>query len=432
MAPPTAETGPVAGPSLGDRVRELRLSRGLTQEELAATRFSKEYLSQIERGRARPTSATIAWLARRLGADADYLEHGIGAKLDLVLRAEEQLERHEYAAVCDALAGSVLPDSLELRARLAESWARMYLGEIEQALALLERARALAGDEELANVLYRIGCCEYKRARIDEAEALFTEALALAERVGAPDRLRAHVHEWRSRCYRRRRDWAAAGEDVERALELATHADGETHAHALFQASLVADRKGQLGRARRLAKEAWAIYDELGDRQNAGRLLNNLGVFEHQLGNTERAEECLQEAFALALELGNDADAAQAVSSLARVLLDGGRYDEVTKHARHALELLRGRVDYLDELGNAQIVLGRALLELGELDEAEASFAGAEAAFSGLASSSHAAAAWTAQGDLALRRGDDRAAVDRYRQAALALHEDDLIGREVI
>jgi len=50
-------------PRLGDRVRQLRVSVGLTQSELARGRFSKEYISQIERGKTRPTPETVLWLA---------------------------------------------------------------------------------------------------------------------------------------------------------------------------------------------------------------------------------------------------------------------------------------------------------------------------------------------------------------------------------
>ena len=46
--------------SLGERLRELRTTRGLTQTDLAGDRFSKEYVSQIERGKTRPTPETIA------------------------------------------------------------------------------------------------------------------------------------------------------------------------------------------------------------------------------------------------------------------------------------------------------------------------------------------------------------------------------------
>ena len=434
MSSPTADIGVVLGDTLGERVRQLRRLRGLTQEELAGSRFTKEYLSQIERGVSRPTRDTVEWLAQRLGADPGFLETGVAGELEVVERAEQLLERQDYAAVCETLAGVALPGSLRLRALLAESWARMYLGELDEALELLRSAVELATDSEaLADVVYRMGCCEYKRSEVDAAEMLFTEALSLAEQGGGPDRLRAHIYEWRSRCYRRRRDWPAAGEDVERALELAeTAGDRMTQAHATFQASLLAERRGELATARRLGEQARSIYAELGDRQSEGRILNNIGAYEHMLGNSERAEKCLQDSFATALDLGNDADAAQAVSSLARVQLDSGRLDLAQKNARHALELLSGRVDYLDEIGSTQIVLGRALLQLGRADEAEACFAEADASFERLASASHSAQAWTALGDLALERGNETEAREHFRRAALALHDIDLDGREVI
>jgi len=64
--PDTATTSrPEKGSRLGERVRSLRLAAGLTQSDLASDRFSKEYISQIERGKTRPTDATIAWLAEQ-------------------------------------------------------------------------------------------------------------------------------------------------------------------------------------------------------------------------------------------------------------------------------------------------------------------------------------------------------------------------------
>jgi len=63
--------------ALGERVRSLRRSAGLSQSGLAAGRFSKEYVSQIERGKTRPTRETLEWLASRLDTDRHYLEHGV-------------------------------------------------------------------------------------------------------------------------------------------------------------------------------------------------------------------------------------------------------------------------------------------------------------------------------------------------------------------
>ena len=55
----------------------------MTQTDLAGERFSKEYVSQIERGKTRPTRETIDWLAQRLGVDAGFLANGVSAD-DLV------------------------------------------------------------------------------------------------------------------------------------------------------------------------------------------------------------------------------------------------------------------------------------------------------------------------------------------------------------
>jgi tetratricopeptide (TPR) repeat protein len=93
------------------------------------------------------------------------------------------------------------------------------------------------------------------------------------------------------------------------------------------------------------------------------------------------------------------------------------------EQARQALSLLDGRVDFLDEQGNAELVLGRALLEQGRLDESEHALAAAEAAFEQLSSGSHRAAAWTAQADLSVRRGDKDTALSLYRRAAETLQD---------
>src|SRR6187549_3169894 len=63
--------------AIGSRVRALRVAAGLTQTALAGQRFSKEYVSQIERGKTRPTGETIAWIAGRLDVDAGYLANGV-------------------------------------------------------------------------------------------------------------------------------------------------------------------------------------------------------------------------------------------------------------------------------------------------------------------------------------------------------------------
>jgi tetratricopeptide (TPR) repeat protein len=430
-----------AGLRLGERLRQLRMAAGLTQTELAGDRFSKEYVSQIERGKTRPTPETTQWLADRLGVDAGFLANGISAdergRVDAALaRAEALLEARkndDALAEFERVRPSVLSTGLaelEVRVLSGEATLRMRRGEVRQAMTLLERARALSesaafSDIERADVLFRLGVARYKLNSVQTALALFGEALKVAEESAMPsDQLRSNILAWRSRCYRRRRDFEAAREDVERALELAESLnDTRTAADVYFQASIIADREGHWVLARSYAERAKAAYEELADRGNLGRLLNNLGGINFLLGHPDEALALLKDAVRIALEVGNDAEAAHAVNGIAQVHLRTGDVARAEEQARYALKLLGERVDELHEIGNAQLVLGRALLEQDRLDEAEEAFAAGERAYDQMSSGSHRAEAWIAQGDLASRRGDDRTAARLYRQAADALQD---------
>jgi tetratricopeptide (TPR) repeat protein len=425
--------------TIGDRIRLLRRSAGLSQAELAAGRFSKEYVSQIERGKTRPSPETIEWLAGRLDTDRDFLEHGVSradaAKLEAALvDAEALLEDRRYEDALqafDGVAGVSVPARLALRRLEGATWARIRMGDLESAMAVLEQAAALAvtpgiTDVDRAGVVFQIGVVRYSQSSIREAIVLFGEALSLAEGADlAADRLRSDVFHWRSRCHRRNRDWVAAREDIERSLELAEAcADERRIADALFQASLVAQREGRWVLARTYAERSRELFDALGDRATVARLLNNLAGFSHLLGDDDNAVVLLEEAFGIFVEVDLPVDAGYVCSSLASIRLDRGELEAAEANARKALELLDGRVDHMQELGMAQLIVGRAYAGQGKLEEAERWIATADRTFEQAASAGHRSFAWMARGDVESLRGDDAAAAGLYRRAATALQHE--------
>src|SRR6266496_3242330 len=148
---------------LGDRLRQLRVSSNMTQTELAGDRFSKEYVSQIERGKTRPTHETVDWLASKLGVDAGFLERGVSAdersRVEAMLaRAEALTNAHQYDDAIDELENSrtaVLATGateLEARALSTEAWARMERGEVKPALELLDRCRTIVEQPQFSDV----------------------------------------------------------------------------------------------------------------------------------------------------------------------------------------------------------------------------------------------------------------------------------------
>lgn len=59
--------------NIGERIRELRISKLMTQADLAGDRITRNMLSCIENGSANPSLSTIIYIAGRLGVPAGFL-----------------------------------------------------------------------------------------------------------------------------------------------------------------------------------------------------------------------------------------------------------------------------------------------------------------------------------------------------------------------
>lgn len=89
---------------LGKRIKECRLALGLSQRQLCGDYMTRNMLSQIESGTARPSMDTLAYLAQRLGKTVSFfleeqtvtspnLEAMIQARIALALGRVEELEQ---------------------------------------------------------------------------------------------------------------------------------------------------------------------------------------------------------------------------------------------------------------------------------------------------------------------------------------------------
>ena len=318
-----------------------------------------------------------------------------------------------------------------MRVLSGEAWARAHSGDVKPAIELLGQARGLVegpqfSDLDRGEILFRLGVCRYLLSSIATAVALFGEALALVERSPLPsDLLRSNIFTWRSRCYRRQRDYEAAREDVERALELAealqdTRALGE----AYFQASLIAERDGHWVLARTYAERAKSAvrgahrpHERRPAAEQPRRSSSSCSASPTRRSRASRRRSRSRSRSATTTRRRRRSRRSRRRTS-APATRSRRRSTRATRCGCSAT-----REDRLDEIGNARLVLGRALLEQGRLEEAEATLAEAEDAFAQLSSGSHRAAAWVAQGDLAQRRGDDRGAATLYRRAAETLQD---------
>lgn len=136
-----------APPSLGERIRQLRLERGLSLAKVARGDFSRAFLNQVELGKSRPQPKFLALIASRLGTSTEYLLEGAQP----VLEAEITVER-AFLLLAQGHPRRALEEVQPLLG--ATEWpvggdARLCAAEAHLALGRLDIARVLA-DAELA------------------------------------------------------------------------------------------------------------------------------------------------------------------------------------------------------------------------------------------------------------------------------------------
>jgi tetratricopeptide (TPR) repeat protein len=439
------ETNVVSATGIAGRVRALRRAAGMTQVELADGRFTKQYVSQIERGEVVPSDELLATLAERRGVEPMLIAIGLGAadleRFEKDLAAgQDLLDDHRYPEAIEIFRplrqslGAEAPRWAFRGAMRGETWALIRLGKVTEAAELLAEARATIADghtdaiDEQAEIAYLTAVCCYTLSTMAAAHVEFARALALLDQADEPnDRLRSDVHQWRSRCYRRQRDWEAAREDIDRALELVEALDDTRRsAEVNLQASLVAERQGRWVLARRYAETSRDRFEAVGDIVTKGRVLNNLAGLNHSLGDDETAIAQLEEALAIFVDAQLEAEAGYVLSSLAEIHRERGDLVEAESNAQRALVLLGGRLDHIQEIGTAQLVLARAHLEQGDIEQAEDLLAGVDESYALTESISHQARSWMVRGELELLRENESEAARLYREAATALQPTDL------
>ncbi|KAA9378881.1 helix-turn-helix domain-containing protein [Microbispora cellulosiformans] len=184
--------------TIGDRVRGLRLSRRMSQAQLAGPDLSDSYVSLIESGKRTPTPVVARLLAERLGCTTEFLLHGIEPRqridTELGLRhAELELYHGDPAVAADRfgeIAKAAGEDNamLAAHARLGVARALEAQGRIGRAVEAYERLRreAAAHPERLADLPLTVALCRcYQRAgdRL-RARDLGAHALGQVDRLG--------------------------------------------------------------------------------------------------------------------------------------------------------------------------------------------------------------------------------------------------------
>jgi transcriptional regulator with XRE-family HTH domain len=429
--------------NVGERVRDLRLTRRLSQAQLAGHDLSDSYISLIESGKRTPTPAVLRLLAERLDCTPEYLSDGIEPEQRAHL---EVRERHASLALLSgdprtALAGfdEVIERSddpeLTARTRWGRACALEDLGRLEAAIGILESLREQA-EREPARSSWLPPVIAL--ARCYHAAGDLGQAISLGER--ALNRLRGLGLTVGQECAEVGRVLLLAyvdRADPERARELGSGllTDGDPDdvpvAAAYQRASTKALNEGLVGDALYLAEQALAAQAlEVRLRaharlQMAGAraLLRGTAPYGPGIGEWESAREALDLLRACAPALAGT-DAAECAIETARALMLLGEFQQAIDTAEQALADLGADTPAEPvtpgrtlEIAQARLVLAHAYLAQGDRPATAAILKSAARELHGIRPGRPTAHAFRELGDLYEAVGDNAGATAAYRRA---------------
>jgi tetratricopeptide (TPR) repeat protein len=345
--------------SVGERLREARVARGLTQEQLAKGLATKGFISQIERHRANPSLAKLRLMAERLELPLGHFTGDRSPMEVTYLRksAELAVKAKEPARALALVeeAGSH-PTTANERADLQriKGTALDALGQPADALAAHQAAAAAAppDDQELNAAIYaEIGNVLAQQEQfVSAVEAGLRAVHWLDHAKQADPALRARVLTNLGRAC-----WSLGQIDqahvyLTSALDAATDAESLLRiANAHMGLGVTARAKGLLDQAIEHCNRALEVHARIKQEREANRILNNIGDVHYSAGRLDKAREYQQRCLVRGRELGDAFVVGVACGALARYDLEENKLDEAIEHAREARHASERSGDHLHQ-----------------------------------------------------------------------------------
>lgn len=421
--------------TMGERVRQLRCARGLSQQALSGDGVSAAYVSLIESGKRRPSRQTVSKLADRLGVTAEHLLVGMQdaelgktrVNVNFARLAIANGNPSEAVSSLRSMSFENLDSATACKASLALAEAAEQTGDLDLALVTLEsmsdrcrREEAWIGFATAATTLTALYLesgdtargVDFSQQALHDVEAAGLQGTDEHIRLGA-------VFVWA--CFERGDLLFAA----RRAAELIEVADriGTPRARGsiYWNAAFVAHARGRHADALRLTDRALALLGEQEDSRDLPRLRMQYAWVLLNVTNPRPIEalEQLARAEGDPTLAGSQLDLGTIATFRGQAHLLLGNVFDAAEQAATALQLL-GPSEHI-ERASALILLGDVGTAQGDSDLAHECYREVELVLRTIPASREVARAWRALGESLRTVGERDRALDAYDTSLVML-----------
>jgi len=418
--------------TLGEKIRQARKNRGITQRALAAGDLSESFISMLEHDKVRPSLETLRLLASRLNVllsellDADPpASRQVTVKIELgraLLRQLHFTQAMEAFQDAERATASEMPLEIAFRIQIGLGQALTGLNQFDLAEQHLDRGRllaeALGRPDLIARVASATGFLSLRKRDFPAARDAFTRGLVAVRSVTPADtEFEGALLTNLGRTYSELGLPAQALDCFQAAMDrLEPIGDISTLGLLHFNLGVAHERQQAFDLARAHLEKAAVLFETQENLKLLGTVKRSIGILLINRGRPLEGAEALQESLVLATQLADDVGRAQTLTELARASLIHGDLRAARSQGEEAIRLSVKMQDPV-EAARAESVMAGVCHREGRFDEAAHRYAYALHEFERLQAADEVARVSREYAFLLLERGQEGQAARLFAKA---------------
>ncbi|ASS74250.1 hypothetical protein CIG75_04130 [Tumebacillus algifaecis] len=383
--------------SLGQKIKQMRLQKRMTQIDLAKKLCTPSMISQIESDRARPSYKILHGIADKLNVPLDRLLTDVDLNQEFISTyklAKAMVSGQEYS--------SAIP----------------YLEQ------LLSTSQSQISETD---IMLELAECYIHTKRYEEADTLLSSVLEIAF-LRQDNHLTACVYKSLGKLELGRKRYQLAAFHWHKAYD---ESEKMEEPDIYFQASILYDlgdayfKSGKLTDALDYYGRSSALYDKMDSLQEMGNVYLNLGISYRKLNDLDKASEYSEKAIHIFEGLNNIVMTVRLQVTCAVLYGQTGREVEAISMLQRAIDNLL-TLGKKEEAGMASVELAGLLLGQDDLTSAEEACYQARKLLPEL--HFYQARVHRLYGRIAVQRGHREEAIRRFQKSADRFKHTDELG----
>jgi tetratricopeptide (TPR) repeat protein len=361
----------------GHWLKRLRLSRELTQSDIAGHRFTKQYISMVEKGYVKLSNNAIKYITRKLKLPKSYFDNGLfkeeKEELDILTKKTDELIKKQFFEKAEDKVLKALEISKEAK---NDEYTNSFLlklaiinmekedKDLEKAEDILGRVNRCYQEEKefknLAHSYYWTGVLYMKKQNYTDAVYMYNSSIEINSKLKRKKdlSLQARATSKIAQIYREIENYRGARQKYEEAIKLAEKSkDDYILGMAYWGYGLLLRRLGEYENAKEYYEKSLFIHERLKDEKSSLKLNNNLANVCFYLGDYDKVIKLAEKTIKLSEEKNYQEQLAYALLFRAKAKREKNLLNEAESDIKRSIKLLK-KIEDKRELGVAYMTLG--------------------------------------------------------------------------